>query len=61
MARYTHDLMALDPAAVGWGSVGAGFRPADTPLLATQDGLYTLVEREGDIEQRVMVSSLCDC
>ena len=61
MARYTHDLMALDPAALGWGIEGAGLRPTDTPLLATlaaQDSLYTLVEREGEIEQRVVVGSL---
>jgi mannitol 2-dehydrogenase len=61
MARYTHDLMGLDPDALAWGIEGVGLRPSDTPLLATlaaQNGLYTLVEREGETEQRVVIGSL---
>lgn len=61
MARYTHDLMGGDPAALAWGITGAGLRDADRPLLATlaaQDGLYSLVEREGVAEQRAVIGSL---
>jgi mannitol 2-dehydrogenase len=50
MARYTHDLMQGDPDALGWGVVGAGLLPADRRMveaLGPQDGLYTLVERDG--------------
>jgi len=52
MARYTHELMEIDPAALGWGIVGAGLMPGDDLLreaLDGQDRLYTLVERgEGE-------------
>ena len=50
MARYTHDLMQMEPEALGWGIVGAGLLPADVRMrdaLAPQDGLYALVERSG--------------
>ena len=50
MARYTHDLMELDPAACEWGIIGGGLLPADRGLqeaLSAQDCLYTLVERDG--------------
>lgn len=63
MARYTHDLMGEDDAALAWGIRGAGLRASDGPLLsalAAQDGLYTLVEREGDIENRVVIASLVE-
>ena len=55
MARYTHDLMELDPGAREWGIVGAGLMPGDRRMidsLAPQDGLYTLVERSGAEETR---------
>lgn len=61
LARYIHDVMTRDEAALGWGIVGAGLRPADAPLLATlaeQDGLYTLLERDGDAEQATVIASL---
>ena len=57
MARFTHDLMALRPDALGWGIVGAGLLPSDQPLheaLAAQDRLYALVER-GGAEQHVTI------
>jgi mannitol 2-dehydrogenase len=60
-ARYTHDLMALDPSALGWGIVGSGLRSSDAALLATlggQDGLYTLVERDADRETRTVIGSI---
>ena len=63
MARYTHDLMKLDPAARCWGIVGAGLRKSDAPLLAAlseQDGLYTLVERDAASETRTIVGSIVD-
>lgn len=49
MARYTDALMAIDPAALGWGIIGAGLLPGDVKLhdaLRAQDWLYTLVERD---------------
>lgn len=63
MARYTHDLMELDESALGWGIIGAGLRSNDVPLLQVlkgQGGLYTLVEREGEIEQRTLIGSIVD-
>ena len=61
MARYTHDLMAVDPAAARWGIVGAGLRVDDRPLLgdlAHQDGLYTLIESDGDQQDATIIGSL---
>lgn len=61
MARYTHALMEADPAALGWGILGAGLLPGDRPViesLAPQDGLYTLVEREGGEEEAAVIGSL---
>jgi len=60
-ARYTHDLMQADPAALGWGIIGAGLRASDGALLQAlnrQDGLYTLVEREGVHEDRILIGSI---
>ena len=61
MARYTHDLMELDPEALGWGIIGVGLMPADRRMidsLAPQDGLYTLIEREGAAERVRVIGSL---
>lgn len=63
MARYTHDLMSLDRDARSWGIKGAGLRAADRDLLtalAGQDGLYSLVEREGAGECRVVIGSIVE-
>src|SRR3954454_1066017 len=60
-ARYTHDLMERDASALAWGIVGAGLRTSDTALLralADQDGLYTLVERDGHCVTRTLIGSL---
>ena len=60
-ARYMHDLMEIDPAALCWGIVGSGLRASDTALLAAlcrQDGLYTLVERDAGGETRTVIGSL---
>lgn len=60
-ARYTHDLMETDPAALGWGIVGSGLRASDSALLAAldrQDGLYTLVERDAGGETRTVIGSI---
>ena len=61
MARYTHELMELDPAALRWGIVGVGLLPADRRMidsLGPQDGLYTLIEREGADETVRVIGSL---
>src|SRR3954454_6683442 len=61
MARYTHELMERDPQALRWGIVGAGLMPADRRMiesLAPQDGLYTLIEREGTTETIRVIGSL---
>jgi len=61
MARYAHDLMAIDPDGLGWGIVGAGLREADRPLLdalARQDGLYTLTERDAGGETLTVIGSI---
>ncbi len=61
MARYTHDLMGVDEGALEWGIIGAGLRSSDKPLLdvlRSQQGLYSLIEREGAIERRVVISSI---
>lgn len=63
MARYTHDLMGRDPDACAWAIAGAGLRVEDRPLLNTltaQEGLYTLVEREGATENRVLIGSIIE-
>ncbi len=61
MARYTHDLMERDPAALAFGIVGAGLLPADRRMLdalAPQDNLYTLVERDAENETVRVIASL---
>lgn len=61
MARYTHDLMELDPAAREWGITGAGLLPGDAPsvaALAGQDGLYTLLERDGAGEAATVIGAV---
>lgn len=60
-ARYTHDLMALDPTANRWGILGSGLRANDVDLLAaldSQDGLYTLVERDPTGETKTIIGSI---
>lgn len=61
MARYTHELMERDPAALPFGIVGAGLRPADKDMmdrLRPQDGLYCLLERSGTAETVTVIGSL---
>jgi mannitol 2-dehydrogenase len=61
MARYTHDLMEMDPSALSWGIAGVGLMPADKKNrdnLAPQDGLYTLVERDGKHEHVAVIGSI---
>ncbi len=61
MARYTHDLMQRDQAALSWGIAGAGLLPADRRMqesLAPQDNLYTLVERDADGAAVSIIGSL---
>ncbi len=61
MARYTHELMAIDPTALGWGIVGGGLLAADSRLhaaLVAQDWLYTLVERGEGKERLAVIGSL---
>lgn len=61
MARYTHDLMGRDEDALQWGITGVGLRASDRPLLnalLTQDGLYSLTEREGQTQRRALVASV---
>lgn len=61
MARYTHELMAVDPTASGWGIMGAGLMPGDAKLcdaLRGQDWLYTLVERGEGGERLRLIGSL---
>jgi mannitol 2-dehydrogenase len=63
MARYTHDLMQLDPSAREWGIAGAGLMPSDRRMidsLAPQDGLYTLVERSGTEETACVIGSIAE-
>src|ERR1700709_972525 len=60
-ARYVNDLMEIDTPALGWGITGSGLRESDGPLLhalAPQDGLFTLVERDGDGERRSVIGSI---
>jgi fructuronate reductase/mannitol 2-dehydrogenase len=61
MARYTHDLMDVQPSACGWGILGAGLLPADRKMheaLAPQDGLYTLIERNDETENVTVIGAL---
>ncbi|GGH16310.1 mannitol dehydrogenase [Alsobacter metallidurans] len=61
MARYTHELMERRPEALEWGIVGAVLLPRDKRMvdaLAPQDGLYTLVERNGEHERVRVIGSL---
>lgn len=63
MARYTHDLMQQDSAALAWGIAGVGLLPADRRMhdaLAPQDNLYTLVERDASGETITIVAALAD-
>ncbi|HLX37644.1 MAG TPA: mannitol dehydrogenase family protein, partial [Candidatus Binataceae bacterium] len=61
MARYTHDLMELRADAAQWGIVGVGTQPADVRVrdaLASQDALYTLVERQDSDETATVIGSV---
>ena len=61
MARYTHELMQQDIAALSWSIAGAGLLPADKHMadsLDPQDGLYTLVERGGSVESVAVIGSI---
>lgn len=61
MARYTHERMEQDPGALDWGILGCLLLPADRRMgesLAPQDGLYTLVEREGGQERVRIIGAL---
>lgn len=62
MAAYTHDLMMRRPDALAWGIIGTGLMPADRRMqevLAPQDGLYTLVERQDDDEAITVIGAVC--
>jgi mannitol 2-dehydrogenase len=61
MARYTHELMEQDPGALDWGILGCLLIPGDRRMgdsLGPQDGLYTLVEREGTQERVRIIGAL---
>ncbi len=61
MARYTHELMDERRDALCWGIVGAGLLASDIRMrdaLAPQDGLYTLVERDGSTERAMVIGSI---
>jgi mannitol 2-dehydrogenase len=63
MARYTHDLMNLEPGSLEWGIIGVGLLPKDRLMrdaLAPQDSLYTLTERQDDVESVTLIGSICD-
>jgi mannitol-1-phosphate/altronate dehydrogenase len=63
MARYTHDLMNIRSDALDWGIIGVGLMPNDRRMqdaLAPQNGLYTLVERQDDIESVTVIGSVHD-
>ncbi|MDB5709480.1 MAG: mannitol dehydrogenase family protein [Sphingomonas bacterium] len=63
MARYTHALMNLGGDALGWAIIGAGLLPSDRRMadaLTPQDGLYTLVERQGDDEHVGVIGSIAE-
>ena len=62
MARYTHDLMDRRVDASQWGIVGVGTLPTDVRVreaLASQDALYTLVERQDKDEAATAIGSVC--
>jgi mannitol 2-dehydrogenase len=62
MARYTHDLINLKSGSLEWGIIGVGLLPSDRLMrdaLAPQDGLYTLMERQDDIEAVTLIGSIC--
>src|SRR5258706_3502818 len=61
LAAYLHDLLAK--GATDWSIVGSGVMPADarmSEVLAAQDGLYVLVEREGTEARGEVVVSITD-
>ncbi|MBN9498512.1 MAG: mannitol dehydrogenase family protein [Alphaproteobacteria bacterium] len=61
MARYTHELMERDPAALDWGILGCLLMPGDRRMrdsLVPQDNLYTLIEREGSDEHVRIIAAL---
>jgi fructuronate reductase/mannitol 2-dehydrogenase len=61
MARYTHDVLCIEPHTTAWGIVGAGLRASDQTLLdalAAQNFLYTLIERDADGETVVTPGSI---
>jgi len=63
VARYTHDLMERRVDAAEWGIVGVGLLPADVRVrdaLASQDALYTLVERQDGDEAATVIGSVCE-
>jgi mannitol-1-phosphate/altronate dehydrogenase len=63
MARYTHELMQQDPAALNWAIAGAGLLPADRRMaesLGPRDGLYTLVERSAQGETASVIGSIAE-
>jgi mannitol-1-phosphate/altronate dehydrogenase len=63
MARYTHDLMERRGDAAEWGIVGVGLLPADVRVrdaMASQDALYTLVERQDGDEAATVIGSVCE-
>ncbi len=63
MARYTHDLMEIQPDACSWGIIGVGLLPVDQRVrdaLESQDGLYTLVERQGEDETAIVIGAVHD-
>ena len=63
MARYLHELIERRPDTAEWGIVGAGLLPGDARMrdaLLPQDGLYTLVERQGEAETATVIGSLVD-
>jgi mannitol 2-dehydrogenase len=58
MARYTHNLLQSGINQGAWGIVGVGLRPADLKIheaLVQQEGLYTLVERNGTTESVAVI------
>jgi len=63
MARFTHDLLDMEPAAREWGIVGAGLLSADRRMLdvlSAQDRLYTLVEHDGASETVTVIGAITD-
>jgi mannitol 2-dehydrogenase len=63
MARYTHDLMEARAEALCWGIIGVGLMPNDRRMweaLTPQDGLYTLLERQGQNESATVIGSVCE-